>query len=76
MNYEDGTEARCGDKVRISASQTGFIVFSIDTNEYSTDFPKGDWEYLKAGVMVRLENGALVHITSWHDLELSLIERK
>jgi hypothetical protein len=42
--------------------QDGIVVFSIDTNEYSDEFPK-DWgDYFKDGVMVRTDNGALVHL--------------
>ena len=62
MRYtDDGTEIRLGDRVRLYGVQTGVVVFSIDTDEYSDEFPKGDWAYLKSGVMVKTENGALIH---------------
>lgn len=76
MKYEDGTEVRYGDKVRIITNETALVVFSIDTNEYSDEFPKAQWEYLKKGVMVRTEKGALIHVEDWEDLELALVERK
>jgi len=70
MNYPDGTSIRLGDRVKLSNGDTGTIVFSIDTNEYSDEFPKTKWEYLKAGVMVRTDRGALVHLEDPNQNEL------
>jgi hypothetical protein len=61
MKYPDGTEARIGDHVEFSNGEKGTIVFSIDTNEYSNEFPKTQWSYLKKGVMIRTDKGALIH---------------
>jgi hypothetical protein len=60
MKYTDGTVARLGDRVRIWSGETGLIVASMDTGEYSSAYPESDWGYLKTGVMVRTDKGALV----------------
>jgi len=61
MKYPDGKEAQLGDRVKFSNGDTGTIVFSIDTGEFSKDFHEEDWRNIKKGVMVRTDNGALVH---------------
>ena len=62
MNYPDGKEIKLGDRVRLLNGEEGTIVFSIDSNEYPPDFAKDDWSYLKEGVMVKTDSGALVHL--------------
>lgn len=62
MKYADGVEIRQGDRVRLYGVQTGVVVFSVDTDEYSDEFPKDEWAYLKSGVMVKTDNGALIHL--------------
>ncbi|MDR1162267.1 MAG: hypothetical protein LBM17_00315 [Candidatus Accumulibacter sp.] len=63
MKYsDDGTEIRLGDRVRLYGIQDGVVVLSIDTNEYSDEFPEDCWNYYKVGVMVKADNGALVHL--------------
>lgn len=55
MRYTDGTVARVGDCVRIWNVDTGVIVASMDTGEYSAEYPEAEWGYLKTGVMVRTD---------------------
>lgn len=62
MKYADGREIQLGDRVLLYGIQTGLVVFSIDTDEYSEEFPKDNWAYLKSGVMIRADNGALIHL--------------
>jgi hypothetical protein len=61
MKYTDGTEARLGDRVQFSNGERGTVVLSIDTDEYSPDFPKKQWSYLAKGIMIKTDGGALVH---------------
>ena len=63
MNYTNGLPIKLGDQVRLSNGETGTVVFCIDTDDYSKDFPKEEWAYLKVGVMVRTNNGALIHFS-------------
>lgn len=62
MKYVDGLEVRRGDYVRLFGTQVGTVVFSVDTDEYSDEFPKNEWSYINNGVMVKMADGALVHL--------------
>ena len=61
MKYPDGSDICVGDRVQLANGEMGVVVFSNDRNEYSSKFPKEQWEYLKEGVMVKTDSGALVH---------------
>lgn len=76
MKYPDGMEARFGDRVKFSNGDHGSVVLSIDTDEYSKDFPKEEWSYLKKGIMVRTDEGALIHYEDHNFEEILLVERK
>jgi hypothetical protein len=60
MKYHDGTEMHVGDRVRIKNGDTGVIVASMDTGEFSSDYPKENWGDLKTGILVRTDKGAIV----------------
>jgi hypothetical protein len=66
MRYPDGSEAKLGDRLRIFDGDCGYVVASIDTGQYSQEFSKRDWAYLKEGIMVKTDKGALVHLDSSH----------
>lgn len=74
MKDTSGKTIRLGDRVRICTGESGVVVFSIDTDEYSSDFPKSEWEYLQSGIMIRTAKGALIHTADPHDLEISVEE--
>jgi hypothetical protein len=63
MNFSDGTQVKVGDKVRFLNNVTGVVVCSIDTDEYTPEFSKDDWEYLKKGIMIKTEELGLVHFS-------------
>jgi hypothetical protein len=42
MKYADGAQNRRGDRVRLFDMQTGVVVFSVDADEYSEEFPKDE----------------------------------
>lgn len=60
MKYPDGQEMRLGDLVD-QDGHAGCIVFSIDSNEYTPDYPCADWDYLGSGVMILFDDLGLVH---------------
>jgi hypothetical protein len=60
MRYEGGQLARLGDVVSV-AGMTGRVVCSIDTGEYSTDYPEQAWAYLQHGVMIDWDKQGLTH---------------
>lgn len=74
MKYLDGTDARLGDKVRYSDGTYGYVVCSLDTNEYSDDYPKDQWGYLKNGILVVSDLIGLVHYEE-PDPDMELVER-
>lgn len=61
MKYSDGQEARMGDKVKLGEDEGGIVVCSIDTGEYSDDYPEAQWSYLKKGIMVDFPRYGLIH---------------
>jgi hypothetical protein len=60
MKYEDGSDARVGDRVRIRNGDMGVIVVSVDSDEFAAEYPKSQWLHLESGVLVRTDKGALV----------------
>ena len=63
MRYPSGVTIKVGDRVRLSNGDSGVVVFCVDTGEYADEFPKEEWQYLKTGVMVKTNGGALVHLS-------------
>lgn len=62
MRYPDGTEARLGDRVRITNGDTGVIVASMDTNEFNSEYPAKNYAHLKTGILILTDKGALVRL--------------
>lgn len=63
IKYQGGQESRLGDRIRIGGDSSGVVVCSIDTDEYTPEFPREQWSYLGAGVMIQFANYGLVHYT-------------
>jgi hypothetical protein len=61
LRYPSGEEVWLGDTVRVGESERGVVVGSLDTDEYSERFPRGEWEYLGKGVLIEFERLGLVH---------------
>ncbi|WP_315813595.1 hypothetical protein [Bradyrhizobium sp. SZCCHNR2028] len=60
MRYPDGQIAQLGDEVGV-AGMSGRVVCSIDTGEYSDDYPERDWAYLERGVMIVWDRQGLTY---------------
>lgn len=75
MNYVDGQRIRIGDKVILWQGCTGLVVCSIDDDEYSPEYPKGEWSYLKTGVLIDSDQAGLIHYPRLTD-KLQLVARK
>ncbi|HFE38703.1 MAG TPA: hypothetical protein ENK06_09870 [Gammaproteobacteria bacterium] len=71
MKYSDGNEVHLGDRVRLSSGEGGEVVFSVDADEYSDNYPRVDWAYLGKGVMVKTDSGALIHYEDNNGDEIS-----
>jgi len=75
LRYPNGEAARLGDTVRAGESEHGVVVCSLDTHEYSEQFPRSEWEYLGRGILVRFERLGLVHYAE-PEPALALVERR
>jgi hypothetical protein len=75
MRYADGTLARLGDKILVWEGNEGVVVCSIDTDEYSEDYPREAFGYLQRGIMVLSEKAGLIHYLQ-PETDMRLIERK
>lgn len=75
MKYPDGKEVQLGDKVKLWEDCYGFVVASIETGEYSSDYPESEWAYLKAGVLIDSDRAGLIHYLE-PEKSLELVERK
>src|SRR5207253_2987264 len=49
--------------VALWKSKHGTVVCSIDTGEFTEDYPEAEWSYLKAGAIIRTAAGELFHCT-------------
>jgi len=72
MRYSRGQEVRIGDRVRLSDGDLGVVVFCIDSDEYSDEYPREDWSYLKSGAMIKTNACGLVHFAE-DDPDLELV---
>ena len=64
MKYFDGVEIQVGDLVENSEGDQGTVVCSLDTNQYSVDYTRENWGYLKRGVLVNFPKFGLIHYES------------
>lgn len=64
MKDKNGTIIHLGDSVSLPNKEAGYVVLSIDTGEFSQEFPENDWAYLGGGIMIKTRKGALIHIAS------------
>jgi len=71
MKYSSGQDVRLGDKVKLGDDPDGEVACSIDTEEYSREFPRSQWEYLARGVLVKFLKCGVIHYEQAEpDLEL------
>jgi hypothetical protein len=74
MKYLSGDTAHLGDTVKLGDGASGKIVCSMDTSEYSAEYPRSEWGYLGRGVLIESpEVGLIHHLDS--DPELTMIRR-
>ena len=73
MKYPNGQEVRVGDRVKLWDNQRGTVVCSIETGEFSKDYPKTEWGHLKSGILVKTDTGEIFHYTE-PDEDFELIQ--
>lgn len=74
MRYFNGLEVNVGDKVTLGNEVSGEVVCSIDSNEFSPQFPRAEWDYLKQGVLVNFSKYGLIHYAQ-PEPDLCFVER-
>jgi hypothetical protein len=74
MKYPDGQEVRLGDRVKLGQDDSGIVVVSIDTGQYSAEHPEAQWGYLKKGVVIKFPEFGLIHYVA-PEPDLQLIGR-
>ena len=47
----------------------------MDDDEYTTEYPKAEWGYLKSGVLINSDKGGLIHLIE-SDEDLESLSRK
>ncbi|BCM18781.1 hypothetical protein [Mesorhizobium sp. J8] len=75
MNYPDGILARLGDQIFVWEGNEGVVVCSMDTDEYSEEYPKEAFGYLERGIMVLSEKAGLIHYVE-PEASMRLLERR
>ncbi len=74
LYYSNGNEIKIGDVVQYGDSPSK-IVFVINTNSYSKEYPQKEWSYLKEGFGIETENFGLIHQIE-PDEDIQLIKRE
>ena len=74
MKYSDGQIVRINDRVELWQGCIGVVVCSMDSDDYSPEYPRAEWEYLKSGVLVNSEETGLIHYLE-ADEDFRLLER-
>jgi hypothetical protein len=75
MRYPSGEEIRLGDTVHLWEGCRGQVVCSLDTNEFSPDYPKEDWGHLQRGILVLSDAAGLIHYAEEPEPGMALIAR-
>jgi len=75
MRYADGNLAKLGDRILVWEGNEGVVVCSMDTDEYSEEYPREVFGYLQRGIMVLSEKAGLIHYVE-PETSMRLIERK
>lgn len=75
MNYPDGKKVMVGDRVKLWEGCHGTVVASMDDDEYSSQYSKAAWSYLKNGVLINSDKAGLIHYIRPEN-SFVLIERK
>ena len=61
MKYPDVQISHLGDRVRLWSGVEGIVVCSLDTEEFSDQYPVDQWGYLTNGVLIHSTQTGLIH---------------
>ena len=74
MKYSDGQDVKVGDRVNLGDDTNGVVVCSMDTGEYTEEYPEEQWGYLGKGVMIEFPKYGLIYYKEAEE-DLQLISR-
>ncbi|MEZ5886867.1 MAG: hypothetical protein R3D56_08305 [Paracoccaceae bacterium] len=60
--YDSLADISLGDRVLLEDNAPGTVVFSTVIGAYSAGFPEKDWSSMGPGVMIEMDNRALVFV--------------
>jgi hypothetical protein len=72
MKYFDGQPLNLNDRVQLWKNKFGIVVFIIAEGLYSDEYLKVDWEFLGKGLLIKMDDGQLIHYPEI-DEDLTLI---
>jgi hypothetical protein len=75
VNYPDGRKIMVGDRLKLWDGCFGTVVCTIDDDEYTPEYSRDRWAYLKTGVLIDSSQAGLIHYDVPED-SLELIERR
>jgi hypothetical protein len=61
MKYFDGQNINLDDRVQLWVDKFGIVVCIIEDGFYSDAFPQTDWGFLQKGLLIRMDDGQLIH---------------
>jgi hypothetical protein len=61
MKYDSGREVSLGDRVKLGNGERGTVVCLLGSREFSKDYPKTEWGYLKSGILIKTDSGEVFH---------------
>ncbi len=75
MDYPDGKKVMVGDELKLWDGCHGTVVCSMDDDEYTPEYPRNHWAYLKTGVMIVTGPTGPMHYAAPED-SFELIHRR
>ena len=61
MKYLSGQNIKLHDRVQLWKDRFGKVVCIIEDSLFSDEFPQADWAFLQKGLLVKLDDGQLIH---------------
>jgi len=75
VKYANGLEIEVGDEVQVDRRYRGTVVVDLDTGDSRAGYPIERWAYLRRGLLISTNYGALIHYPPGHKDELALLRR-
>jgi len=75
VKYTNGLEVEIGDEVQVDQRYKGTVVANLDAGQFTSAYPLERWAYLRTGLLINTNYGALLHYPPGHKDELVLLRR-